>query len=149
MGCIRILTFLNSNSEVDIVSAFLTVGVGDEVINLHRGGIAMNVDVTDGIINSVGVDEIGDTYEKYPLTDYRFSGFYIPMWSDLLKTVESAAHVLPNIRYVGWDVGICKNGPVLIEANAIRPGITSVQVPCFNNVAIYKRFEEIREGLTR
>ena len=36
--------------------------------------------------------------------------------------VKEAASSLKGIHYVGWDVAIAENGPVLIEGNSLSAG---------------------------
>ncbi|TES91431.1 MAG: hypothetical protein E3J87_07835, partial [Candidatus Cloacimonadota bacterium] len=40
-----------------------------------------------------------------------------PFWSDIVTLAKKAATVSPELRSVGWDIAISKNGPVLMEGN--------------------------------
>lgn len=145
---IRVLTFLDERSVVKILATTLTVGQNDDVINLHRGGIYLNIDSETGRISSVGIDEDDNTYEHHPLTKQRFVGFQIPMWKALLQLVIEASIINPDVRYVGWDVGISPTGPVLIEANVISPGIIAIQHPVITGEQqIGEKFRDILDGL--
>lgn len=42
--------------------------------------------------------------------------------------LTSAAKEIPQVAYVGWDVAITPNGPVLIEGNT-TPGYRYYQMP--------------------
>ena len=42
--------------------------------------------------------------------------------------MEKAARVTPEMGYVGWDVAIDQDGPILIEGNAY-PGHDIYQMP--------------------
>ena len=54
------------------------------------------------------------------------------MWDDVVNLVVEAAKVVPQIRYVGWDVAISnKYGPLLIEGNSY-PGQDVTQYPKLN-----------------
>lgn len=44
-------------------------------------------------------------------------GFQIPNWAALLEFVKQAALVVPQVRFVGWDVAVKDDGFELIEAN--------------------------------
>jgi hypothetical protein len=51
------------------------------------------------------------------VSGFRFQGTAIPFWDGVKKLVCSAALVLLPLRWLGWDVAIGKDGPVLVEAN--------------------------------
>ena len=40
----------------------------------------------------------------------------------MLDLTARAAAVVPEVGYVGWDVAIAENGPVLIEGNSLSAG---------------------------
>ena len=41
---------------------------------------------------------------------------------------EECAKVIPQVRYVGWDIAITEKGPVVIEGNQF-PGHDILQLP--------------------
>ena len=63
----------------------------------------------------------------HPVTRTYFNKFELPFWKETKKLVLDAALVNQNIKVVGWDVAITKNGPILVEGNR-RPGFDLVQV---------------------
>jgi|LSQX01.2.fsa_nt_gb glutathione synthase/RimK-type ligase-like ATP-grasp enzyme len=70
------------------------------------------------------------------------------MWKALLQLVIEASIINPDVRYVGWDVGISPTGPVLIEANVISPGIIAIQHPVITGEQqIGEKFRDILDGL--
>ena len=40
--------------------------------------------------------------------------FYI---KEAVETVKKAAMIVPDVRYIGWDVAITEKGPAIIEGN--------------------------------
>ena len=48
------------------------------------------------------------------------------MFNDAVNLCLEAAQIKPGLAYIGWDVAITPNGPVLIEGN-ILPGYDMVQ----------------------
>jgi hypothetical protein len=78
-------------------------------------------------------------YEKHPLTGLDFIGFQVPCIAEVKELVTEAAKILPDCRYVGWDVAISEKGPLLVEGNG-RPSVDLPQ--CY----IHSRK---REGLVR
>ena len=69
-------------------------------------------------------------------------GFKIPQWEACVELVKEAALVVPEVRYIAWDVCITENyGPLLIEGNAY-PGQDVTQYPKLN-LGTYKEFKKI------
>ncbi len=44
-------------------------------------------------------------------------GYGMPYWHKTIELVNEMAHLIPTLRYVGWDIAITEAGPELIEAN--------------------------------
>lgn len=125
-----IMNQLNPNSvnTVRVVSlrvgdkvAFPFIGIrmgnGSRVDNFNRGGIIARVDVETGVMDTDGVSQDGSVYAKHPLTGTTFKGFEIPHYREIIEMVKATAVQLPGIGYVGWDIAISENGPLVIEAN--------------------------------
>ena len=65
-------------------------------------------------------------YPAHPDSGVIFTGYEIPFFHDALTLVMKAAQEIPEIRYIGWDIAISANGPVVIEANG-APGFGHLQ----------------------
>lgn len=127
VNTLRIMTFANNNKS-EILYAALRVGNGVyEVDNFHKGGMGISVDTKNGKLKGNAIDKDLKEYKRHPLTKTYFNNFEIPYWKETKKLVRDAALVNQNIKVVGWDVAITKNGPVLVEGNR-RPGFDIVQV---------------------
>ena len=59
-----------------------------------------------------------------------------------------AAHVIPQVGYVGWDVAVGENGPQLIEGNPF-PDHDLLQMPpnMPNKLGKLPKFKELVKGL--
>ena len=53
----------------------------------------------------------------HPGTDICMIGRKIPYWKEVLHLCESAASMIPKVQFIGWDVAISTQGPLLIEGN--------------------------------
>jgi hypothetical protein len=123
---VRIITFINSNIEVNIVhSHFKTITRPDIVVDTYFEGLTGNVevpvDIETGILAEgnqiVGTGEGIAKILKHPVTGKSFAGFQLPDWQCACKLVkEASGHFLP-IRTVGWDVALTPDGPCIIEGN--------------------------------
>lgn len=115
---IRLITLL-INGKTHLKYAVLRMAVGDiPVDNFSYGGLAAVVDVHTGIVITQGIDKKHKRYINHPYTGKQIIGYRIPMWDDIMNVVSEASKVVPEIRYVGWDVTINEDGDiVLIEGN--------------------------------
>lgn len=120
VNTIRIDTFIE-NVNVVHNAAFLRMSNGKFYTdNLHRGGIMVGIDLESGVLHEVG--RTLSTYgvqdvREHPATGFRFSDLTIPFWEEVKKLVRSAALSLLPLHYIGWDVAIGSESPVLVEAN--------------------------------
>lgn len=90
---------------------------GSFVDNAAAGGIIANIDSETGIVISDGVDESGNHYQIHPDSKIKIKGFQIPKWRELLCFANKIASVMPEVRYVGWDMALTESGWVMIEGN--------------------------------
>lgn len=118
VNTIRVFTILDKNGDVRVLKAVCRAGKGDCVIdNFCAGGCLYPIDIETGIIEEKGVDMYGNKYLYHPGTDICMLGYKIPNWEKVIETVTEAAKVVPQCRYIGWDVAILNDGVELIEGN--------------------------------
>lgn len=140
---IRIIT-VSQNGNCNVLYATITIGNGREVANTSLGDMAARVDLTSGEITSPAQTDTWQVYENHPITGHTIPGFKIPYWDDIIKLVDQASRVVPEIGYVGWDIAVTPEGPILIEGNN-SPGWTSQQLSAqvpdkIGNRALYESF---------
>ena len=125
----RVVTILNGD-EVSLVAGCVRMGRGNNVVdNFNAGGISGIIDASTGVIVTRGIDRARVEYLNHPDTGTQILGFQVPMWDEVVKLVTEAAKVVPEVRYVGWDVAISRDyGPLLIEGNSY-PGQDAAQYP--------------------
>lgn len=64
------------------------------------------------------IDDAGEIFDTHPLTGFDFNTIKkIPYVKESFEMVKEAACLIPEIRYIGWDVAITEDGPVVIEGN--------------------------------
>ena len=127
VNTIRMVTVMNEKDEVTIIATFSRIGNGKVVDNFNSGGMTARIDVESGKIIEDAVNKNGELFEKHPLTGTKIKGFQIPNWNEAKEMVKNAAKKSKHVRYVGWDVGLSVNGPVLVEGNQF-PGHDIYQV---------------------
>lgn len=127
VNTIRIMTFANNNKS-EILYAALRCGNGVyEVDNFHKGGMGIAIDTKTGRLKGNAINKDLKEYKRHPVSKTYFDKFQIPFWKETMDLVKKCAKVNQNIKVVGWDVAITKNGPILVEGNR-RPGFDLVQV---------------------
>ena len=123
---LRVAT-IRFDDRVEVAFSYLRMGKGKSVIdNASAGGVFGVINVETGKIYAA-CDRLGGTFERHPDSGINLIGFEIPRWEEVKKLVTKAAQVLPQVRYVGWDVAVTKTGCVLIEGN--DKGRWSFQIP--------------------
>lgn len=144
VNTIRMVSVMNKNSDVTILATFSRIGNGKCVDNFNSGGMTAKIDVGTGKIIEDAVNKEGKIFENHPITGTKIKGFQIPYWDESKEMVKKAAKLSPHVRYVGWDVGMSENGPVLIEGNQF-PGHDIYQVAekiGENDIGVLPMFEE-------
>lgn len=128
VNTIRVVT-VRTFDKVNILYAAMRMGGGNAVVdNFHAGGILAIVDIDNGYLITDGFDMYGNPFIIHPITKEEIKGFKIPFWNDVIKLVKEAGVVVDGVGYVGWDVAITNDGPILIEGN-VSPGSLVLQTP--------------------
>lgn len=116
LNCLRIITFLKPSGEVVVLQRVLKMGTGAVIDNFTTGGVYTTLDEQGrGQFGAFGKQ--GEIVFEHPHTHVRIDGFQVPLWEQVGPFVERIARVVPEIPYVGWDIGISPTGPVVIEGN--------------------------------
>ena len=140
---IRVITILQ-NGDCNILHSTITIAKDGDIAKVGRGGMVAPIDPGNGRIKFPAQDGAGRIYESHPVTGTRILGFEIPYWRDIVAMVDKASKVIPQIGYVGWDVAVTAQGPILIEGNH-NPGYRYQQMPAhlpekIGNRSLYERF---------
>ena len=57
------------------------------------------------------------TFATHPLSGTPIVGFRVPYYDRVIAFVDELSREIPEVPYVGWDVAIAPDGPVVIEGN--------------------------------
>jgi len=129
VNTMRMFTFIK-NGQPHFLQAILKIGNGGVVDNFSSGGMYTYVD-DNGIVFVEAIDREDNIFYEHPISKTKIVGFKVPMFEDAVKLVKECAKVVPEISYVGWDVAISENGPVIVEGNCF-PGVYQVK-PSLSN----------------
>ncbi len=117
VNTVRMITFLDTKSDtVHLLAAVLRIGNGDVIDNFASGGMFTMLDA-DGVAMYPGVDKQSTVYPRHPVTGTEIVGFAVPMYDQVVALSEALARRTPEAPYVGWDLAITPDGPVVIEGN--------------------------------
>lgn len=116
VNTVRMITFLRPDGEVRLLAAVLRIGNGDVIDNFASGGMFTMLD-EDGVALYPGVDKNSNVYREHPVTGTSIVGFQVPLYDQVIALTEQLARRTPEAPYVGWDLAITENGPVVIEGN--------------------------------
>jgi hypothetical protein len=117
LNTIRVVTIANKEKACVFSGVFRT-GVGNSVVdNSHAGGVSVQINVENGIIETDGANTKGERFISHPDSGIVFKGFKIPKWDLVVKACCDAAKMTDN-PITGWDVAINNDGDVeFVEAN--------------------------------
>ncbi len=128
VNTLRIVT-LRGNGKPNLLYGFMKIGTNKAVVdNMNSGGFVSPIDLESGMLTHPGYDMSKNTYHEHPDTKEKIVGFQIPFWKECKEMCLAAAEKFPEVGYVGWDVAITENGPLLIEGNPF-PGHVFLQLP--------------------
>lgn len=141
INTVRIVTILNDEDVPHVICAYFRIGNGKFVDNFNSGGMVAPVDEETGEVIDRAIDKTKQLYDKHPVTGCKIKGFKFPMWEDALNLVKEASKMVPELRYVGWDVAFSTKGVLLVEGNEY-PGHDIYQLPEHtpNRVGIWPKF---------
>lgn len=117
VNTIRVYTVL-VDGEAHVVYACVRMGNSDRPVdNINAGGMYAALDLSCGEIAGPACDKSYHVYERHPRSGTVLPGYRIPFWDTVLSLCREAAMKVPQMGYLGWDVAITEQGPLLIEAN--------------------------------
>ena len=128
LNTIRIVTCMNSKGEIHFLCTVIRMGCTDGCTdNSYGGGITSYIDPETGRISGEAKDRRRNSLAVHPRSGIQLLGYQIPQWQEVMEFARKAALVVPEAKYVGWDIAVTTRGLELIEGN-IPPGEGIIQV---------------------
>ena len=118
-GCVNTLRVITGAAKGQswLLFAATRVGSGTSVAdNFHMGGSAALIDMETGKLTGNGLDKKLNEHEC-SATGICYDGYEVPYWEEIKALCLEAALVNDQIHFIGWDVAITPDGPLLIEGN--------------------------------
>lgn len=116
---LRVMTLLLSSGEVVAQAAVLRLGRrGRMTDNWQQGGVAVPVS-EDGrlTVGFLKPKHGGASVSAHPDTGVRLDGRHLPRYAEAVEVCRRGALAFPAVRWIGWDVLLSGDGPVVLEAN--------------------------------
>jgi len=141
----RIITGITPTNDIEVVLAVFKMPTGESVVdNFSSGGIASPVNISTAELGvAVSMENIGIQYGRHPDTGAKITDRQLPFWPETLALVKSAHAITKGLVFLGWDVGITDDGPVILEANgrmgwslAQRPSMQGLGSTRFSSICI-------------
>ncbi len=112
----RVTTFVKDDGTVEIINMAQKFGRGQVSDQASFGGFYTALH-EDGRAMGMGYSTDGHLFETHPDTGYRIADYRLPMMDEVRALITEVALVVPEVRYVGWDIVVTPTGPVLVEGN--------------------------------
>lgn len=116
---LRVETCIDNKGEFHLLNVLLMIGTKKVIMsNCHSGGCMAHIDIEKGEVDSPGWNPTGWECTIHPSSNIELIGYKVPFMDKLYDYIKRVAYVMPEARYVGWDVTITENGDFeLIEGN--------------------------------
>ena len=85
--------------------------------NWGAGGVGYNFNLETGVCDQYGKDKKNKKYVCHPGSNIQMIGFKLPHFEKVKEYVIRLAKLVPQTRYIGWDVAITPDGFDLVEMN--------------------------------
>ncbi|MBW6473097.1 MAG: hypothetical protein K0B14_08250 [Anaerolineaceae bacterium] len=122
VNTIRINTVITKMGPKIMSAVFRMGNRGSVVDNNHGGGIFAAICVQSGIIFTPGFDKFHKHYVEHPVSNLQIVGFQIPNWEEMKSFALEMVLIVPQNRYIGWDISLSDTSQcILVEANTM-PG---------------------------
>jgi hypothetical protein len=127
----RVTTFFDGK-ESHVLSMAQKFGRGAASDQQTYGGFYSMLDL-DGHSRGPGYDSHDNVHVNHPESGVSIVDFQLPLVPELFAFIDKACRVVPQVQYVGWDVVIGPNGPILVEGNWAagvyenKPSVTGIR----------------------
>lgn len=127
----RVTAFFDGE-QTHILAMAQKFGRGEVSDQMTFGGFYTMLD-DDGHAVGPGYDSHAHVHEVHPDSGLRIADFQLPMVEEVKAFVDQVARVVPQVQYVGWDIVVTPDGPVLVEGNwgagvyENKPSVTGIR----------------------
>lgn len=133
INTLRILAYVTPGShKIEIITAYMRFGAGGSVVdNTAAQGLRVPVDLETWRLKGPGKSSLragAGTFVQHPDSGQSLDGYQLPFESETIHLVETIAPLFDK-SFVGWDIALTEQGPVVIEGNQ-NPHLIGAQSAC-------------------
>ena len=150
LNTLRVHTVRSSNQVRIFLTTMLSVGGDGAVTDVSNTTTRYRVLLSDdGSIIRAFRQEPGNACritDRHHNTGYQFRpGRKLPGIPACLECCRRAALYIPEMRYIGWDVAVTEQGPVIVEANNISGSVYTYQQAkeCITGAGVRSEIEQM------
>jgi glutathione synthase/RimK-type ligase-like ATP-grasp enzyme len=127
----RVTAFFDGE-QTHILAMAQKFGRGEVSDQMTFGGFYTMLD-ENGHAVGPGYDSHAHVHERHPDSGFVIADFQLPMVDEVKAFVDRVARVVPQVQYVGWDIVVTPDGPVLVEGNwgagvyENKPSVTGIR----------------------
>lgn len=145
VNTLRIITYFDG-TDVHVLAHAFKMGNGADLDNFGQGGIQTTV-YDDGVALYGAFDKEGNKFLTHPQTGVDIVGFVVPMYAEALAMADEMARIVPEVPYIGWDIAIAPDRPIVIEGNynsgvfQMKPSLSGIKTglrPRYQHVIGFK-----------
>ena len=111
---------LDNGKDISVIGAYLRIGRENSIVdNAAQGGIMCPVDISTGTLGG-GITTstpIREEFDVHPDNGEQLLNIKINGWNKVVDLSCETLRVLPYTRFVGVDIAMTDEGPIVIEAN--------------------------------
>ncbi len=112
----RIVTYLEDNQVPKFLFSLFMMPVGDS-ISSNTGAIWSAIDSETGILEAPSDMYQKELIDKHPQGGGVIKGKNLPFWEEVKESCIMAHSMFSDLHFIGWDVALCREGPVILEGN--------------------------------
>jgi hypothetical protein len=116
LASLRIVTGMDKGEKAEFVTSLMALAYGRGETSV--AGIVCSIERETGHIRHAAKPN-GEPVSHHPDTGAPIVGIDLPFWVEsveLVRRVHAAA--FPRFAFLGWDVALTKDGPILLETNS-------------------------------
>jgi Sugar-transfer associated ATP-grasp len=116
LASLRIVTGLNERAEAEFIASLIALPHGAR--ETHVAAILCSIERETGRVRQAAFPN-GRRVESHPDTGLPCIGLMLPFWQQSIELVQRAhATAFPRFAFLGWDVALTNEGPILLETNS-------------------------------
>lgn len=120
VSTVRVLVFVEDDGPHVVQALWKVIGGSQIADNYWRSGnLLAHIDLETGRVTRLVSGKGPDTEElhAHPATGEPLVDFVLPHWPETIELVRTYSSIAHKVRFQGWDVAICEDGPKVIEIN--------------------------------